>query len=162
MRGPPFTHIRNIPDAREAAKRRLPRGLFEHIDRGCEDEVAVAANRARLDAVQLTPSVLKGILRVEDARTALSHGVDAIVVSNHGARNLDCAPGPTEVWPAMVAAVGERLDVLADGGVRRDSDVARFLAPGARGVLIGRATLYGVAIGGVRGASGSLTSSPTN
>ncbi|MFA6264131.1 MAG: alpha-hydroxy acid oxidase [Pseudolabrys sp.] len=97
--------------------------------------------------------VLKGILTVEDARTALSHGVDGIVVSNHGARNLDCAPGPTDVLPAIVAAVGDRLEILADSGVRRGADIARFIALGAKGVMIGRATLYGVAIGGAAGAS---------
>jgi L-lactate dehydrogenase (cytochrome) len=96
--------------------------------------------------------ILKGILRVDDALTALSHGVDAIVVSNHGARNLDCAPGPTEVLPAIVAAIGGRMEILADSGVRRGADIARFLALGASGVLIGRATLYGVAIGGDEGA----------
>lgn len=96
--------------------------------------------------------VLKGILNVEDAREALSHGVDAIVVSNHGARNLDCAPGPTEVLPRIVAAVAGRMEVLSDSGVRRGADIARFLALGAGGVLIGRAPLYGVAIGGAEGA----------
>ncbi|AMJ61393.1 alpha-hydroxy acid oxidase [Bosea sp. PAMC 26642] len=96
--------------------------------------------------------VLKGILRVHDALTALSHGVDAVVVSNHGARNLDCAPGPTEVLPAIVEAVAGRMEILADSGVRRGSDIARFLALGASGVLIGRATLYGVAIGGAAGS----------
>ncbi len=96
--------------------------------------------------------ILKGILRVDDALTALSHGVDAIVVSNHGARNLDCAPGPTEVLPAIVEAIGARMEILADSGVRRGADIARFLALGASGVLIGRATLYGVAIGGADGA----------
>lgn len=96
--------------------------------------------------------VLKGILGVDDALTALSHGVDAIVVSNHGARNLDCAPGPTDVLPAIVAAIDGRMEILADSGVRRGSDIARFVALGARGVLIGRATLYGLAIGGTRGA----------
>jgi L-lactate dehydrogenase (cytochrome) len=97
--------------------------------------------------------VLKGILRAADARTAASHGVDAIVVSNHGARNLDCAPGPTDVLAAIAAAVGDRMEILADSGVRRGSDVARFIALGARGVLIGRATLYGLAMGGMQGAS---------
>ncbi|SFI00122.1 L-lactate dehydrogenase (cytochrome) [Bosea sp. OK403] len=96
--------------------------------------------------------ILKGILRVDDALTALSRGVDAIVVSNHGARNLDCAPGPIEVLPAIVAAIGGRMEILADSGVRRGADIARFLALGASGVLIGRATLYGVAIGGADGA----------
>jgi (S)-mandelate dehydrogenase len=96
--------------------------------------------------------VLKGILRVEDARTAVSYGVDAIVVSNHGARNLDCAVGPTDVLPAIAAAVGDRMEILADSGVRRGNDVARFIALGARGVLVGRAPLYGLAVGGAAGA----------
>lgn len=100
--------------------------------------------------------VLKGILTVEDARTAHAHGVDGIVVSNHGARNLDCAPGPTDVLPAIAAAVGDRMEVLADSGVRRGADIARFIALGAKGVMIGRATLYGVAIGGAAGASHAL------
>ncbi|WP_332682957.1 alpha-hydroxy acid oxidase [Bosea sp. (in: a-proteobacteria)] len=97
--------------------------------------------------------VLKGVLRVDDARKAAEHGADAIVVSNHGARNLDCAPGPVEVLPAIAEAVGGRLAILADSGVRRGADIARFLALGASGVLIGRATLYGVAIAGEAGAS---------
>jgi L-lactate dehydrogenase (cytochrome) len=97
--------------------------------------------------------VLKGVLRVDDARKAAEHGADAVVVSNHGARNLDCAPGPVEVLPAIVDAVGNRLAILADSGVRRGADIARFLALGASGVLIGRATLYGVAIAGEAGAS---------
>jgi L-lactate dehydrogenase (cytochrome) len=96
--------------------------------------------------------VLKGILRREDALAALDHGVDAIVVSNHGARNLDCAPGPTEVLPMIADAIGGRLEILADSGVRRGADIARFIALGAQGVLVGRAPLYGVAIGGARGA----------
>ncbi len=96
--------------------------------------------------------ILKGILTVADAKTALSHGVDGIVVSNHGARNLDCAPGPTDMLPAIVAAVGDRMEILADSGVRRGADIARFIALGAKGVMIGRATLYGVAIGGADGA----------
>ncbi|MBN9447676.1 MAG: alpha-hydroxy-acid oxidizing protein [Bosea sp.] len=97
--------------------------------------------------------VLKGVLRVDDARKAAEHGADAVVVSNHGARNLDCAPGPVEVLPAIVDAVGDRLAILADSGVRRGADIARFLALGASGVLIGRATPYGVAIAGEAGAS---------
>ncbi len=97
--------------------------------------------------------VLKGILRVADAEAALARGVDGIVVSNHGARNLDCAPSPTDVLPAIADAVGSRMEVLADSGVRRGADIARFVALGARGVLIGRATLYGLAIGGTAGAA---------
>lgn len=97
--------------------------------------------------------VIKGVLQVDDALTALAHGVDAIVVSNHGARNLDCIPAPVEVLPAIVDAVAGRLEILADSGVRRGADIARYLALGASGVLAGRAPLYGAAIGGAAGAS---------
>jgi len=122
------------------------------------DEVALAADVTWEDVKLLRRHwrgklVLKGILRVDDALEAVSHGCDAIVVSSHGARNLDCAPGPTEVLPAIAAAVGERIEILADSGVRRGADIARFLALGARGVLVGRAPLFGLAIGGADGAS---------
>ena len=96
--------------------------------------------------------ILKGILRPSDALEALNNGVDGIVVSNHGARDLDCAPGPTTVLQSIAESVGERMTVLADGGVRRGSDIAKFLALGAKGVLVGRAVLYGVAISGAAGA----------
>ncbi len=97
--------------------------------------------------------VIKGVLRVDDALTALAHGVDAIVVSNHGARNLDCIPGPVAALPAIVDAAAGRLEILADSGVRRGADIARYLALGASGVLAGRAPLYGAAIGGAAGAA---------
>lgn len=122
------------------------------------DEVATAADVTWEDVKLLRRHwrgklVLKGILRVDDALAAASHGCDAIVVSNHGARNLDCAIGPTEVLPAIADEVGDRIEILADGGVRRGADIARFLALGARGVLVGRAPLFGLAIGGADGAS---------
>jgi L-lactate dehydrogenase (cytochrome) len=134
------------------------------------DEFRTALGRTALsDEVSMAPDVtwqdvallrrrwqgkllIKGIMRVDDAEAALAHGVDGIVVSNHGARNLDCAPGPTDVLPAIVEAVGEKMEVLADSGVRRGADIARFLALGAKGAMIGRATLYGVALGGADGA----------
>lgn len=97
--------------------------------------------------------IIKGILREDDARRAADCGADAIVVSSHGARNLDAAVPPVEVLPAIADAVGERLTVLADGGVRRGSDVVKLLALGARAVLIGRSTLYGTAVAGEAGAA---------
>lgn len=121
------------------------------------DELGLAADLTWEDVKLLRRSwrgklVLKGILSVEDAVAAQSHGCDAIVVSNHGGRNLDCAPGPSEVLPAIADAVGGRMEVLADSGIRRGADIARFLALGAQGVLVGRAPLYGLAIGGAAGA----------
>jgi L-lactate dehydrogenase (cytochrome) len=100
--------------------------------------------------------ILKGILSLNDARRAADYGADGIVVSNHGARNLDCAIGPTEVLPMIADSVGHRLAVLADSGVRRGSDIARFMALGAQAVLVGRSLLYGVALGGMSGASAVL------
>lgn len=121
------------------------------------DELGLAADLTWEDVKLLRRSwrgklVLKGILSVGDAVTAQAHGCDAIVVSNHGGRNLDCAPGPSEVLPAIADAVGGRMEVLADSGIRRGADISRFLALGARGVLVGRAPLYGLAIGGAAGA----------
>ncbi|MBI1385066.1 MAG: alpha-hydroxy-acid oxidizing protein [Rhizobiales bacterium] len=102
------------------------------------------------------PLVLKGILSLEDARLAVRAGCDGIVVSNHGARNLDAAPTPVEVLPEIADAVGDQLTVLADSGIRRGSHIARALALGAKGVLAGRAPLYGLACGGEAGARNIL------
>lgn len=97
--------------------------------------------------------VIKGVLHVDDARTAAEHGVDGIVVSAHGGRNLDSAVPPAEVLPDIVDAVGHRITVLADSGVRRGSDVVKLLALGAKAVLIGRSALYGTAVSGREGAA---------
>ncbi|CCN20126.1 FMN-dependent dehydrogenase [Bordetella bronchiseptica MO211] len=87
------------------------------------------------------PVLVKGILSVEDARLALRHGADGIVLSNHGGRQLEGAPSALEVLPRVMDAVGTRLAVLVDGGVRRGSDVAKARARGAQAVLLGRAPL---------------------
>lgn len=96
--------------------------------------------------------VVKGILALDDARRAAAEGIDGIVVSSHGGRNLDLAPSPVAVLPGIVEAVADRMVVMADSGVRRGSDVARYLALGARAVLVGRAPLYGLAAAGTPGA----------
>jgi (S)-mandelate dehydrogenase len=95
--------------------------------------------------------VIKGILSVEDARRAVEHGCDGIVLSNHGARHLDSVVSPIEVLPEIAAAVGNRLAVLIDGGFRRGGDIVKAIALGAHAVMIGRATLYGLAAGGEPG-----------
>ena len=100
--------------------------------------------------------VLKGILDVEDAKTAAGEGVDGIVVSNHGGRQLDGAAGTISVLPHIADAVGDRLEVLFDGGVRSGHDVFKALAYGARGCLIGRAYLYGLAAMGQAGVAAAL------
>jgi (S)-mandelate dehydrogenase len=100
--------------------------------------------------------VLKGILSVDDARRAAELGADGIVLSNHGGRQLDSAVSGVELLPAVAAELGDRITVLVDGGFRRGSDVLKALALGARGVLLGRAALYGLAAGGEAGVGHAL------
>jgi isopentenyl diphosphate isomerase/L-lactate dehydrogenase-like FMN-dependent dehydrogenase len=100
--------------------------------------------------------VIKGILTVEDARLAMEHRADGIVISNHGGRQLDGAPSTLEVLPQIAAAVGGRIAVFADGGIRRGSDIVKLLALGADMAFVGRAALYGVAAGGEAGARRAL------
>jgi L-lactate dehydrogenase (cytochrome) len=97
------------------------------------------------------PLIVKGIQHVDDARMVVDLGADAIVVSNHGGRQLDRAPTPLEVLPTVVDAVGDRAEVLVDGGVRSGADVVAAVALGARACLVGRAYLYGLMAGGERG-----------
>ena len=97
------------------------------------------------------PLILKGVLDVEDAREAAALGADGLVVSNHGGRQLDGVPSTARELPAIAEAVGDRLTVLADGGVRTGLDVVRMLALGAKGVLLGRAWAYALAAGGEAG-----------
>ncbi|WP_225835886.1 pre-mycofactocin synthase MftD [Streptomyces sp. NK08204] len=102
------------------------------------------------------PFMLKGICRVDDALRAVDAGVTAISVSNHGGNNLDATPAPIRVLPAIADAVGDRVELLLDGGVRRGSDVVKALALGARAVMIGRASLWGLAAGGQSGVENVL------
>ena len=100
--------------------------------------------------------IVKGVSRGDDAQRLLGLGVDAIVVSNHGGRQLDGAIPTLQALPQVLAAVAGRLPVLVDGGVRRGSDIAKALALGAQGVLLGRATLYGAVAAGEAGAQRAL------
>ncbi|NUP34660.1 MAG: mycofactocin biosynthesis FMN-dependent deaminase MftD [Streptomycetaceae bacterium] len=102
------------------------------------------------------PFLLKGIGRVDDARRAVDVGVTAISVSNHGGNNLDTTPATIRLLPSVADAVGDRIEVLLDGGVRRGGDVAKALALGARAVLIGRAYLWGLAANGQAGVENVL------
>ena len=97
------------------------------------------------------PLVVKGIQSVADARAVVDEGVDAVVVSNHGGRQLDRAPVPLEVLPGIVDAVGDRAEVYIDGGILSGSDAVAAVARGARAALVGRAYLYGLMAGGQRG-----------
>ena len=100
--------------------------------------------------------ILKGVMEVEDAQLAAQHGADAIIVSNHGGRQLDGAPSAIQALPAIVAAVGDQVEVWMDSGIRTGQDVLRAWALGARGVLSGRAMLYGLGAFGEEGVSKAL------
>lgn len=99
---------------------------------------------------------IKGVLTVKDAEQAAEIGADAIVVSSHGGRNLDCLPAPADCISAIAEAVEGRLTILADSGVRRGTDVLKYLALGAEAVLLGRLPLWGLAAGGEAGAESIL------
>ncbi|MGW0042820.1 pre-mycofactocin synthase MftD [Rhodococcus sp. NPDC003348] len=102
------------------------------------------------------PFMLKGVMRVDDAKRAVDAGCTAISVSNHGGNNLDGTPAPIRALPAIAEAVGEQLEVVLDGGIRRGSDVVKALALGARAVMIGRAYLWGLAANGQAGVENVL------
>src|SRR6202030_2635196 len=100
--------------------------------------------------------VLKGILDVEDAEIAAKSGAQAIVVSNHGGRQLDGAPSSIEVWPEIADAVGSKLEIIFDGGIRTGMDIMRALALGAKSCMIGRAYAYGLGAGGEAGVAKAI------
>jgi L-lactate dehydrogenase (cytochrome)/(S)-mandelate dehydrogenase len=100
--------------------------------------------------------IVKGVLDPADALRAVEHGADGIGVSNHGGRNLDGIVSPIEALPEIVDAIAGRATIFMDSGVRRGSDVVKALALGADAVMVGRATLYGVAAGGEAGAARAL------
>ena len=99
------------------------------------------------------PVVVKGVVRADDARRAAEHGAKAVVVSNHGGRQLDAAPATCEALPHVVDAAGDLCEIYVDGGIRRGSDVLKAIALGARAVLVGRAVLWGLCVAGEKGAT---------
>lgn len=115
------------------------------------DPAATIGDLAWLRSVWDGPLVVKGIQTSADARAVVGAGADAVIVSNHGGRQLDRAPTPLEVLPSVVDAVGDRAEVYVDGGILSGSDVVAAVAFGARAALVGRAYLYGLMAGGERG-----------
>ena len=99
------------------------------------------------------PVVVKGVCRGHDARRAAEHGAKAVVVSNHGGRQLDTAPATCDALPHVVDAAGDLCEIYIDGGIRRGSDVLKAIALGARAVLVGRAVLWGLCVAGEEGAT---------
>jgi isopentenyl diphosphate isomerase/L-lactate dehydrogenase-like FMN-dependent dehydrogenase len=123
----------------------------QYLDAGCTWEIiSWLHSRSRL------PIVLKGILTAEDAANAAEQGVEGIIVSNHGGRQLDGVPASIEALPEVVEAVKGRCEVYMDGGIRRGTDILKALALGARAVLIGRPALWGLAVKGAEGVADVL------
>jgi L-lactate dehydrogenase (cytochrome) len=102
------------------------------------------------------PIIIKGVLSGEEAKRSIDYGAEAVVVSNHGGRQLDCVPASLHVLPEVVAAVDGRAEVLIDSGIRRGSDIVKALALGARAVLCGRSYAYGLAAGGEAGVARAI------
>jgi isopentenyl diphosphate isomerase/L-lactate dehydrogenase-like FMN-dependent dehydrogenase len=129
----------------------LKKGNFQGGDPSQIDTAVTWESLEWLRSRTRLPIVLKGVLTEEDARLAVEHGVEGIVVSNHGGRQLDGVAASIEVLPEVVAAVHGSCEVYVDGGIRRGTDVLKALALGARAVLIGRPYLWGLAVGGADG-----------
>jgi isopentenyl diphosphate isomerase/L-lactate dehydrogenase-like FMN-dependent dehydrogenase len=136
----------------------LPEGPMGYADvaAALESSVVCWDDMRWLRDVWNGPIIVKGVHTGDDARRALDAGADAIVVSNHGGRQLDGVAATLRVLPEVVAAVNGRVEVLMDGGIRRGSDVAKAVALGARAVMIGRAYAYGLAAGGEAGVTRAL------
>src|SRR5262245_4852419 len=133
------------------------RGAFRMRDIGdlIDPSLTWADIEALVERSEL-PVLTKGVLTPEDARLAAEHGVSGVVVSNHGGRQLDTVPSGAEALPAIADAVGDRVDVLVDGGIRRGTDVLKALGLGARAVMVGRPVIWGLAVAGEAGARAVL------
>ncbi|MFD0273887.1 alpha-hydroxy acid oxidase [Kitasatospora sp. NPDC127111] len=155
---PPHIRAVNLDPELMAATHRADAGSSGIADHAREqfDPTLSWSDLAWLRERTRLPLVLKGILTAEDARLAAEHGVDAVVVSNHGGRQLDGALPALAALPEVAAALPPELPVLLDGGVRTGTDIAVALALGARAVLVGRPVLWGLATGGADGVASVL------
>jgi isopentenyl diphosphate isomerase/L-lactate dehydrogenase-like FMN-dependent dehydrogenase len=133
----------------EAAGRGEEATVFEMFE--LIDESLTWEDLEELVSISDLPVVVKGVLTDEDARLCAEHGAAAVIVSNHGGRQLDGVPATLDALPEVVEAVESRIEVLVDGGVRRGTDVVKALALGARAVLVARPVVFGLAVGGEEG-----------
>jgi len=140
----------NVPALAAAVGADRPMTIFEAF--GLLDPALTWEDFARIADECELPVLVKGILTAEDAELAVEHGAAGVVVSNHGGRQLDGVSATIDALPEVVDAVGDRAEVLMDGGIRRGTDVVAALAHGARAVLAGRPALWGLAAGGEDGA----------
>ncbi len=154
LTSPPFT-LANVAHRVRAASRDDIQTLHGYI--GSQFDRSVTwDDAARMIEQWDGPFAVKGVLTVDDARRAVDIGANAIIVSTHGGRQLDHVPAPIDVLPEIVAAVGDRAEVILDGGVRRGTDVLKALALGARACMTGRGYLYGLGAGGEAGVTKAL------
>jgi len=130
--------------------------LYADVTAALEQSVVTWEDLKWIRAAWNGPVVIKGVHTREDARRAVDEGADALVVSNHGGRQLDRVAPSLEVLPEIVASVGDRIEVLLDGGVRRGSDIVKALCLGARGVMVGRAYAYGLGAAGNAGVARAI------
>jgi len=128
-----------------------PTRAFEYFARVFSDPSRTWADLDRLRSATRLPILVKGVLHPDDARKAVDHGASGVIVSNHGGRQLDGAVAALDALPGVVDAVGDRMTVLFDSGIRRGSDILKALALGARSVLLGRPYAYGLAVAGEHG-----------
>ena len=150
----------------ERAKFRLPADMpTPHLDEAGRKELSMVSTTRKpatwddvawLRSITKLPVLLKGILDDRDAQLAVEHGAAGILVSNHGARNLDTVPATIEALPAIAERVGQRVPVLVDGGIRRGTDVVKALALGATAVLVGRPYVFALAVGGADGVAKAI------
>jgi L-lactate dehydrogenase (cytochrome) len=130
--------------------------LYADVTAALEQSVVTWQDLKWIRQAWNAPIVIKGIHTGEDARRALDEGADALVVSNHGGRQLDGVAPTLQILPEVVAAVGDQIEILLDGGVRRGSDVVKALCLGARAVMIGRAYAYGLGAAGGAGVARAI------
>ena len=135
-----------IPETKEES------GLFAYFARQIDPSVTWQ-DVEWLRSITSLPLILKGILRGDDAIRAYESGAKGVIVSNHGGRQLDSAIATFDALPEIVTAVGDKIDILVDGGIRRGTDVLKALALGAKAVLVGRPILWGLAVAGERGVT---------
>jgi L-lactate dehydrogenase (cytochrome) len=145
--------LMNFPNVVLADQRAMP---YADVGAALAQSVVSWADFKWIHEVWKGPIVVKGVHTADDGRRAADEGAKAIVVSNHGGRQLDGVAATVRVLPEVVAAVGSRLEVLMDGGIRRGSDIVKAICLGARGVLIGRAYTYGLAAAGEEGVTRAI------
>ncbi len=158
VRGEGLANYTSDPVFREAVggTKLHPIKTLEYFGQVFSDPSRTWDDLAKLRAITRLPIVLKGVLHPDDARKAVDHGASAIIVSNHGGRQLDGAIASLDALPGIVDAVGDKMTVLFDSGIRRGADVFKALALGAKAVLLGRPYCFGLAVNGEEGVKDVL------